>query len=222
MSFRPPGWICHTNIYEVNTRQYTREGTFNAFAAELPRLQNMGVETLWFMPITPISVYKRIGSLGSYYACSDYNAINPEFGNLEDFKRLVGSAHGMGFKILVDWVGNHTGWDHRWTREHPDYYKKDSSGNFYDSNGWNDVIDLDYSNPALREAVIQAMLFWVQQCDIDGFRCDMAMLVPLDFWKQARSRIDPVKKLAWLAECEEAAYHEAFDASYTWKIRKAG
>ena len=122
-AFQPLDWSFNTNIYEVNLRQYTTEGTFNAFAKELPRLRDMGVEVLWFMPITPISVYKRLGSLGSYYACSDYTAINPEYGSMDDFKNLVNAAHGMGFKVIIDWVANHTGWDHRWTKEHPGFYK---------------------------------------------------------------------------------------------------
>jgi alpha-amylase len=211
-------WSYNTNIYEVNTRQYTVEGTFEAFAVSLPRLSDMGVEVLWFMPITPISQEKRIGSLGSYYACSDYQTINSEFGNLDDFKKLVHSAHALGMKVIIDWVADHTGWDHAWTRTHPDYYKKNSQGNFYDSNGWEDVIDLDFTNRALRESMIEAMKYWVSACDIDGFRCDMAMLVPLDFWREARSALDAVKKLFWLAECEEIAYHQVFDATYTWRF----
>ncbi len=119
---------------------------------------------------------------------------------------------------MIDWVANHTGWDHRWTREHPEYYRKDHEGNFFDSHGWEDVIDLNYDNAALRQAMLEAMQFWVAACDIDGFRCDMAMLVPLDFWRNARIELDRIKKFAWLAECEEIAYHRVFDASYTWKF----
>jgi glycosidase len=178
----------------------------------------MGVEVLWFMPITPISMAKRIGSLGSYYACSDYTAINPEFGTLQDFTQLVTSAHQLGFKVLIDWVANHTGWDHRWTREHPEYYKKNKEGNFYDDHGWEDVIDLDYDNAGMRQAMVEAMQFWVATADIDGFRCDMAMLVPLDFWRLARTTLDEHKKLFWLAECEETSYHDVFDATYTWRF----
>ncbi len=216
--FLPPDWLPAGNIYEVNLRQYTAEGTFEAFSKALPRLKDMGIAILWFMPITPISLYKRLGTLGSYYACSDYTTTNPEFGTVEDFKRLVGQAHELGFKVMIDWVANHTGWDHRWTREHPEFYRKDHQGNFFDSHGWEDVIDLNYDNSALRQAMMQAMEFWVNECDIDGFRCDMAMLVPLDFWRGARIQLDKLKKLAWLAECEEIAYHEVFDASYAWKL----
>jgi len=216
--FPPVDWIRSTNIYEVNLRQYTPEGTFDAFAKEMPRLKDMGIEILWFMPITPISIAKRLGTLGSYYACSDYTSTNPEFGTVDDFKRLVEQAHELGFKVIIDWVANHTGWDHHWTREHPEYYRKDAEGRFFDSHGWEDVIDLNYDSPLLRQAMNEAMSFWVRECAIDGFRCDMAMLVPLDFWRSARIGLDQPKKLFWLAECEEIAYHEVFDASYAWKF----
>jgi alpha-amylase len=216
--FPPVDWIASTNIYEVNLRQYTPEGTFDAFAKEMPRLKDMGIEILWFMPITPISLARRLGTLGSYYACSDYTSTNPEFGTVGDFKRLVGQAHDLGFKVIIDWVANHTGWDHHWTHEHPEYYRKDAEGRFFDSHGWEDVIDLNYDSPLLREAMMDAMAFWVSECAIDGFRCDMAMLVPLDFWRTARIRLDRPGKMFWLAECEEIAYHEVFDASYAWKF----
>jgi alpha-amylase len=216
--FQPLEWSYDSNIYEVNLRQYTIEGTFEAFSKELPRLRQMGVEILWFMPITPISVQKRLGTLGSYYACSDYTTTNPEFGSMDDFRKLVTVAQTLGFKVLIDWVANHTGWDHRWTREHPEYYKRNHQGSFYDSNGWEDVIDLDYNNPELRRAMVEAMKFWVEACGIDGFRCDMAMLVPLDFWRSARIELDAVKKLFWLAECEEIAYQEVFDVVYAWRF----
>lgn len=217
-NFKPLEWSFDTNIYEVNLRQYTREGTFNAFLNELPRLREMGIEVLWFMPITPISKVKRLGSLGSYYACADYTSTNPEFGSLQDFKQLVKSAQALGFKVIIDWVANHTGWDHRWTVEHPDFYKRNWEGSFYDAHGWVDVIDLNYDNPAVATAMIEAMKFWVRECDIDGFRCDMAMLVPLNFWVRARTELDLMKKLFWLAECEEINYHEVFDATYSWKF----
>jgi alpha-amylase len=214
--FRPAAWTLNTNLYEVNIRQYTPEGTFAAFSSELPRLKDMGVEVLWFMPITPISFKERQGTLGSYYACSDYTAVNPEFGTLEDFKLLVKQAHDLGFRVIIDWVANHTGLDHRWTQEHPSYYARNAQGHFYDKHGWHDVIDLNYYNSHLRHAMIEAMKFWVTECDIDGFRCDMAHLVPLDFWRIARASLDAVKPLFWLAETEVAIYHDAFDASYTW------
>lgn len=217
-SFEPLPWSADSNIYEVNLRQYTTEGSFRAFEAHLPRLRDMGVEILWFMPVTPISLKGRLGSLGSYYACSDYLTTNPEFGSLEDFKRLVQAAHQFGFKVLIDWVANHTGWDHRWTTEHPEFYRRNSDGNFFDAHGWQDVIDLNYDVPELRETMIRCMKFWVDECAIDGFRCDMAMLVPLDFWREARTTIDRTRPLFWLAECEDISYHAVFDISYTWKF----
>jgi alpha-amylase len=203
-------------LYEVNIRQYTPEGSFKAFAKELPRLKDMGVEVLWFMPITPISREVRQGTLGSYYACSDYVSVNPEFGVLDDFRQLVQQAHQSGMKVIIDWVANHTGWDHVWTKEHPAYYTRNAAGQFYDKHGWHDVIDLNYYNDDMRRDMIAAMKFWVRECDIDGFRCDMAHLVPLDFWRDARTELDAVKPLFWLAETETIAYHEVFDASYTW------
>lgn len=214
--FRTAEWALTANIYEVNLRQYTAEGTFSAFERELPRLRDMGVDILWFMPVTPISNEKRQGVLGSYYACSDYTSVNPEFGSLEDFKELLKAAHLLGFKVLIDWVTNHTGWDHKWTKEHPEFYKRNKEGNFYEENGWTDVIDLDYKNEKLREEMIWAMKFWIKECEIDGFRCDMAHLVPLTFWIGARTILDKEKELFWLAECEAPGYHVVFDATYTW------
>jgi alpha-amylase len=215
-AFRPADWSNSSNIYEVNLRQYTPEGTIVAFSREMPRLKAMGIDILWFMPITPISVERRLGSLGSYYACSDYTDINPEFGTLDDFARLVKEAHALGFRVIIDIVANHTGWDHRWTREHPGFYRRNLDGQFFDAHGWADVIDLNYDNAELRQTMIGVLKFWIDRCDVDGFRCDMAMLVPLDFWREARTALDPLKPLFWLAECEEIAYHEVFDATYTW------
>lgn len=213
-------WVHQTNIYEVNVRQYTPEGTFNAFAQHLQRLKEMGVKTLWFMPVTPIAQKNKKGTLGSYYACSDYISINPEFGTLHDFKELVKKAHELGFKVIIDWVANHTGWDHTWTKEHPDYYEMDSTTkDFKIASGMDDIIELDFKNKELRKAMIDAMKFWVKECDIDGFRCDLAFWVELDFWKEAKSELDAVKPLLWLGEFDELEnpeYGEVFDASYTW------
>lgn len=217
-AFRPVDWVFSSNIYEVNLRQYTPEGTVSAFARQMPRLKDMGIEILWFMPITPISVDRRLGSLGSYYACSDYTSINSEFGTLDDFALLVKEAHALGLKVIIDIVANHTGWDHHWTREHPEYYRLNQDGKFFDPHGWEDVIDLNYDNPEVHKAMIGVMKFWIDRCGVDGFRCDMAMLVPLEFWREARQSLDPLKPLFWLAECEEIAYHEVFDATYTWKL----
>ncbi len=213
-------WIRNTNIYEVNVRQYTPEGTFNAFAAHLPRLKRMGVQTLWFMPVTPIAQKNKKGTLGSPYACSDYTSINPEFGTLQDFKNLVKSAHEQGFKVIIDWVANHTGWDHRWTTEHPDWYERDSATNdFTMASGMEDIIELNFANPQLRRAMIDAMKFWVTETGIDGYRADLAFWVEVDFWQEAKRELDAVKPLFWLAELdplEKPEYMEVFDAAYTW------
>jgi len=214
-------WIKTTNIYEVNLRQYTLEGTIQAFSAHLLRLRDMGVETLWFMPITPISQQNRKGSMGSYYACSDYTSVALEFGSLEDFKTLVYQAHEMGFKVILDWVANHTGWDHWWTLEHPDWYEKDEhTGDFKKASGMDDIIELDFKNPALRSAMIDAMKFWITETDIDGFRCDLAFWVELDFWQEAKPELEKIKPLFWLGELDaldNPDYMQVFDAAYTWK-----
>lgn len=218
-SFRVLPWAQQTNIYEVNLRQYSEEGTINAFARHLPRLQEMGVRTIWLMPVHPIGQLNRKGSLGSYYACSDYTAINPEFGTLADFRKLVAKAHKLEINVMLDWVANHTGWDHVWTQSHPDFFTKDEAGQFKPPfPDWEDVIHLDYGNRGLRETMIEAMKFWVREADIDGYRCDMAHLVPLDFWVEARMAVDAVKPLFWLAETEEISYHQAFDATYSWEL----
>lgn len=214
-------WIKHTNIYEVNLRQYTPEGTINAFAAHLPRLKDMGVETLWFMPITPISQKNKKGYMGSYYACSDYTSVAQEFGTLDDFKRIVQQAHNMGMKVILDWVANHTGWDHWWTREHPDWYESDKqTGDFKKASGMDDIIELDFKNEAMRRAMIDAMQFWVRETGIDGFRCDLAFWVELDFWVEAKPELEKIKPLFWLGELDSLdnpEYMQVFDAAYTWK-----
>jgi len=218
--FKPLEWTHNTNIYEVNIRQYTKEGTFRAFGKELPRLKDMGVKTLWFMPITPISQKNKKGVLGSYYAASDYTSINPEFGTLDDFRILVRECHELGFKVIIDWVANHTGWDHKWTREHPEYYEKDeSTDDFKIASGMDDIIELNFHNPELVAAMIDAMRFWIAECDIDGFRCDLAFWVELEFWKEARKELDAIKPLFWLGELdpiEHPEYMGTFDAAYTW------
>jgi len=220
MNFKKADWINNTNVYEVNLRQYSHDGTFNAFVKELPRLKAMGVSTLWFMPITPIAQKNKKGSLGSQYACSDYTSINPEFGTMDDFKNLVKTAHAQGFKVIIDWVANHTGWDHVWTKTHPEYYEMDHATNdFKIASGMDDIIELDYKNPALRKAMIEAMKFWVKECDIDGYRCDLAFWVELDFWIEARTELEKTKTLFWLAEndaIDNPQYYQAFDACYTW------
>ena len=218
MAYSHPLWSHSSNIYEVNTRQYTPEGTFVSFQKHLPRLKDMGVEILWFMPVTPISEVGRKGSLGSYYAVADYKKVNPEFGSFEDFVALVEDAQQQGFKVIVDWVANHSGNDNVWITDHPEYYERDENGHIIHPNGWDDVSKLDFSNNDMQEAMIEAMSFWIRKCNIDGFRCDMAHLVQLDFWEKAAAYLQTIKPgLFWLAECEEPAYHAVFDATYTWK-----
>lgn len=216
-SFDHPAWVRRANIYEVNVRQYTREGTFRAFGKNLDRLKAMGVEILWFMPINPISHTDRKGSLGSYYAVSDYTSVNPEFGTLADFKTLVNAAHARGMKVILDWVPNHTGADHRWLLEHPDFYRKDSSGKAAVPFDWTDTRQLNYDNPVLRDSMIGAMQFWVRVADIDGFRCDVAWNVPGDFWKTCIGRLRQLKSLFFLAEGDKPYLAKnGFDALYPW------
>jgi glycosidase len=216
--FKRADWAANTNIYEVNIRQYTPEGSFNAFARSLTRLKDMGVEVLWLMPIHPIGKINRKGSLGSYYSISDFKAVNPEFGTGSDFKNLVKLIHDSGMKIIMDWVANHAAWDNVWTKDHPEYFVRDDEGNFRAPYDWTDVIQIDHDNAAEQEAMIDAMKYWVTEFDIDGFRADLAHLTPLAFWKKARTAIEPLKpNLFWLAESEEINYHEVFDATFTWE-----
>jgi glycosidase len=168
------------------------------------------------MPITPISQKGKKGSLGSYYACSSYTKINPEFGTESDFKQLVNAAHTLGMKVIIDWVANHTGRQHEWMDIHPEWFSRNEVGAFTERNGWEDVVDLNYDNAEMRQALIGAMQYWVKNFNIDGFRCDMAHLVPLNFWLEARISCEVIKPLFWLAECEESNYHPCFDASYAW------
>jgi alpha-amylase len=216
----PTEWKHTTNIYEVNLRQYTQEGTFKAFEKEMPRLKNMGVKTLWFMPVTPIAQLNKKGSLGSQYAASDYTTINPEFGTMDEFKHMVNEAHRLGFKVIIDWVANHTGWDHVWTKTHPEFYLKDPDGSFHKASGMDDIIELDYKNQEMRKAMIDAMKFWVKETNIDGFRCDLASWVELDFWIEARPEVEKLKPLFFIGEYDEIEnpdYGKIFDASYSWK-----
>ena len=214
-------WGNGTNIYEVNVRQYTEEGTFKAFIEHIPRLHHMGIDILWLMPVTPISVEKRQGTFGSYYAASSYTDIDPAYGTLDDFKEIITTAHYYGMKVIIDWVANHTGYDHVWTKKHAEWYRKDAEGNFTELYGWIDVIDLNYDIPEMRAEMIGSMKYWVKEFDIDGFRCDMARTVPVDFWIEARAECDTIKPLFWLAECEILNYHEVFDVTYGWECMRA-
>ena len=213
----PPEWSVDANIYEVNIRQFSPEGTFEAFTEDIPRLKEMGVEILWLMPIHPIGEENRKGTLGSYYSIVDYTEVNPEFGNKEDLKNLVDTAHEHDMKVIIDWVANHTAWDAVWTETNPEYYETDEDGNFVKPvEDWEDVIQLDVENRDMWEAMIQAMEYWVRDYDIDGFRADVAYMVPTEFWITARERLDQIKPVFMLAEAEEPELHQAFDMSYAW------
>lgn len=224
-----PVWARNANIYEVNIRQYTPEGTINAFrTGHLERLSEMGVDILWLMPIFPISSTKRKGSLGSYYAVSNFREVNPEFGTLEDVEQLLQEAHDLGMKVILDWVPNHTGWDHVWIKEHPDYYTQkegeitDPLNDEGESHGWTDVADLNYENPELRKTMTTDLLYWVEEIGVDGFRMDVAFLVPEDFWNLTIERLRTVKPdIFMLAEAEEANLRNMehpFTASYAWSF----
>ena len=216
-------------LYEANIRQYSVEGSFNAFAEDLPKLKKMGVKIIWLMPINPISTTKSKGPLGSYYAVSNYTKVNPEFGTLKDFKSLVNKAHQLGMYVILDWVPGHTGWDHVWIKENSDYYLKNRKGEIIDpidfrtgkSFGWTDVADLNYKNMQMREALRKAMVYWVEETNIDGYRIDQAYAVPEEFYNKTFAILKRIKPLFLLAETD--IYHpggldlvKKFDASYDW------
>jgi alpha-amylase len=213
----PSNWLPQASIYEVNIRQYTPEGSFAAFQQHLPRLQQMGVKVIWLMPIHPIGLKNRKETLGSYYSIKDYKAVNPEFGQLEDFKKLVKEAHRLGLKLIIDWVANHTSWDHNWVQNNPGFYAKNDKGAMYAPFDWADVVQLDHKSTDQQTAMIDAMKFWVAECGIDGFRCDMAHLAPVDFWVRARKELDAVRPLFWLAETQDRPLFKAFDLIYAWE-----
>lgn len=215
-----PQWSHDAVIYEVNVRQYSEAGTFKAFAEHLPRLQELGVEILWFMPIYPIGELNRKESLGSYYSIKDYTAVNPEFGTLDDFKAVVDQAHKLGMKVILDWVANHTAWDHPWVEQHPSWYAKNSLGNMFAPFDWTDVVQLNYDNQELRGAMLESLEYWVKEANIDGYRCDVAGMVPVDFWERARLTLDKLKPVYMLAEDENvtALLNNAFNANYGWSF----
>lgn len=203
-------------LYEINTRQYSSEGTFQKVSEDLERLKALGVTTLWFMPIQKIGVKNRKGTLGSPYSISDYRSINEELGTKDDFKKLVTKAHQLKLKVIIDWVANHTAWDHTWTLTHPDYYTKKNGDFTPPAEGWDDIIDLNYSNKLLWQAMIEEMRYWLKEYNIDGFRCDVASLVPTEFWIEARKELRKDKDLFMLAESGDINLVDvkAFDAIY--------
>ncbi len=215
-----PEWSRNAVIYEINWRQMTDEGTLAALTRQLPRLKDLGVDILWIMPVHPISVENRKGGLGSYYAVQDYTALNPELGTLEEFKAFVADAHKQGMKVIIDWVPNHTGCDHAWVTEHPDYYMLRDGKPFFEAD-WTDIYKLNYANPELRRAMIDAMKFWLTETDIDGFRCDVAGNVPTDFWDEARPELDAAKEggVFMLAEAAKPELQKhAFNMGYNWPM----
>jgi len=213
-----PEWVYDAVIYEVNTRQYTPEGTFNAFAANLPRLKELGVDILWFMPIQPIGEKDRKGNLGSYYSIKNYTGINEEFGTLDDFKAVVRKAHDLDMRVILDWVANHTSRDAVWVDAHPEWYVRDSLGNLNVMYDWTDIAQLDYNQPPMRAAMIAAMQYWIREIGIDGFRCDVAGEIPTDFWTTAKDSLTALNPdIFLLAEAEKPELNEtAFDAYYAW------
>lgn len=222
--FAQKSYVTHVNwskdavIYEVNIRQYTEEGTFDAFSEHLPRLKEMGIDILWLMPIHPIGELNRKGTLGSYYSVKDFKAVNPEFGTMEDFKSLVDKAHSMGMYVIIDWVANHAAWDNVLVETNPEFFTTDSLGNFVPPvPDWSDVIDFNYDNKELWDYMIGALKFWVEQANIDGYRCDVAGMVPIEFWNKVRKELDEIKPVFMLAEWETPEMHEyAFDMTYAW------
>jgi len=216
-------------IYEANIRQYSESGKFQDFTKDIYKLKNLGVKIIWLMPIHPISKTNRKGTLGSYYSISDYKAVNPEFGNKDDLDELIKEAHKHGMLVILDWVANHTGWDHKWIENKPDYYTKNENGEITDpinpstgeSWGWTDVADLNFDNMEMQNEMIEAMEYWVKEYEIDGYRLDAAHSCPASFWKKSIERLKKIKNVLMLAESD--GYHtggfeliELFDMSYNW------
>jgi glycosidase len=216
-----PDWSKNSVLYEVNVRQYTDSGTFRAFSRHLPRLKELGIDVLWFMPTYPIGVVNRKGELGSYYSVRDFMGVNPEFGTLEDFKKVIDKAHELGMHVLLDWVPNHTSWDNQLTIDHPEWYVKDSTGKFTPPIGtdWTDVIQLDWSQQGLQDYMISAMVYWVK-LGADGFRVDHPHNTPKEFWERARIELSAIKPVLMLAEHEGPGgfMERGFDMNYAWEL----
>lgn len=219
---RHPAWSYNAVLYEMNVRQLTSEGTLRAAAARLPFLRGMGIDAVWLMPVYPIGAAGRKGPLGSYYSISDYRAVNPEMGTAADLDHFVAEAHRLGMKVLLDWVANHTARDARWLAEKPaDWYERDAQGAPAVPWDWTDTAKLDYANRAVWQGQIDAMRYWLEEHAVDGFRCDMAMLVPIEFWREAVRQLRRAKPdLFMLAEAEELNLFEGgtFDACYAWRM----
>lgn len=217
-----PTWSYNSVIYEMNVRQLTVEGTLRAAAGKLDFLHDMGIDAVWLMPIYPIGKLNRKGTLGSYYSIRDYCAVNEELGAMADFDAFVDKAHSLGMKVMLDWVANHTARDARWLTEKPaDWYERDENGEALIPWDWSDTAKLNYANKAVWQGQVDAMKFWVTQHAVDGFRCDMAMLVPIEFWDWTSKELHSVNPdIFMLAEAEEFNLfeHRAFDACYAWEL----
>ncbi|MDE7402652.1 MAG: alpha-amylase [Muribaculaceae bacterium] len=219
-SVNHPDWAPTAVIYEMNLRQGTPERNLKGAAAQLPRLRELGIDVVWLMPIHPISELNRKGTLGSYYAVKNYKDVNPEFGTIQDLKDFVKQAHELGMKVILDEVCNHSGCDNAWVKEHPDYYATDESGKMFGPFDWTDTYKLDYSNPDMRAAMLDALKFWIEECDIDGYRCDVAMEVPTDFWDSIRPQLEEIKPVFMLAEASKPELTlKSFDADYAWPMK---
>lgn len=224
VKLKHPEWSKNAVIYQINTRQFTPEGTFKAAMAQLPRLKALGIDIVWLMPIHAIGEKKRKGTLGSPYSVKDYYSVNPEFGTLEDLKQFVKAAHAQGMYVILDWVANHTAWDNPLVRQHPEWYERDYKGDFRPTPwwDWSDIINLDYRHAALRAYMTEAMKYWVREVGVDGYRCDVAGFVPVDFWETLRKELDKIKPVFMLAEWESRDLHaKAFDMTYAWSWHRA-
>ena len=225
-----PKWAQNAVVYEINVRQFSESGKITAVIDQLDRLKGLGVDILWLMPLHPIGEENRKGTLGSYYSVKDYKAFNPEFGSEGHFEMFMKKAHQLGFKVIIDWVANHTAWDHTWIKQHPDWYERDATGKIQSPYDWTDVAKLNYASKPMRAAMTEAMKHWVSKYDIDGFRCDVAFLVPVDYWNENRKALEKIKPMYMLAEMEAnndinktpaAYYASAFNASYAWTFMGA-
>ncbi|MFL0357016.1 alpha-amylase family glycosyl hydrolase [Erythrobacter sp. GH1-10] len=219
VEFENAEWTRDAVLYQMNTRQFTPEGTFAAAQEQLPRLAELGVDIVWLMPIHPIGEEKRKGGMGSPYSVKDYRAVNPDLGTEEEFRAFVDRAHELGMKVILDWVANHSAWDNALVSEHPEWYSRNPEGEMMPPEGtdWSDVVDFDYSQPGLREYMTGSLAYWVREFDIDGYRADVAGYVPLDFWETARAELDAIKPVFMLAEWDAIDLHaKAFDATYGW------
>ncbi len=214
-----PEWTESAVLYEVNIRQFTKESSFLAFTEHLPRLKELGVDILWFMPIHPIGKENRKGELGSYYSVMDYMDVNPEFGTMEDFSTLLSSAHEMGFHVIIDWVPNHTSFDNQLLADHPEWYDRDEDGELVSPYDWTDVVQLDWSKAEVQDYMLDALKFWVE-LGVDGFRVDHPHKTPPEFWERARPELWKIRPVLLLAENESQTrfLEEGFDMNYAWEL----